>query len=118
AEIGAAKEIEVHREKRQIVRDVDAANAFAEFHAVENVHLLAGEMDVLAAQIAVAIEDAPARASPLKETRVALIISAGEIADRIESRTREQRADERFNLRKILVGAELQFLDAAPFRDR
>ena len=48
-------EIKIHREKCEIVRDVDEAEAVVELDAIEDGHRLRREMDVIEVQIAVAI---------------------------------------------------------------
>ena len=74
-------------------------------------------MDVLAAQIAVAIEDVAIPPAAIKKVCVTIVRQTSKIPDRFEGRARKERANERFGLRKIFVGTYPKLCDAPPLRD-
>ena len=74
-------------------------------------------MDVLAAQIAVAIEDVAIPSASIKKLSVTIVKETSKIPDRFECRARKERADEPFGLRKILISADPKLCDASPLRD-
>ena len=113
-QIAPAVEVQIHREEREIARHIDAAEALVELDAVENVHLLAREMDVPAAQIAVAIEDASLGAATAKQRGLPRVEMIHVKSDRLERRARNERAGQLLRLREILVRAQPQLLDASP----
>ena len=62
--------IEIHREKRQVVRNVDKAQAIVELNAVEDSDGLRCDIDVIEPQISVAIENTPVCNSLFEEAIV------------------------------------------------
>ena len=48
-------EVEIHRQKCQVVRDVDEAESIVELYTIEDGYRFRREMDVIETQIAMAI---------------------------------------------------------------
>ena len=63
-------EVEIHREKGEIVRDVDEAQAIAELDAIENRDRFRRDVDVIEVQVAMAIANALFCDALLEEPRI------------------------------------------------
>ena len=84
--------IEVHQEKGDIGSDVRIAQPFAELDAIDDVDL-AGDADVLAAQVAMPFADHPITGTPLEQLLIGLDEAAVEAGDTLEFRLADGVAD-------------------------
>ena len=57
-QVASPLEIEIHRQKGEIVSDIDEAEAIVEFDAIENRQCIWRDVDVVEVEIAVAIVNA------------------------------------------------------------
>jgi hypothetical protein len=62
SKIGSAARVQIHRQKRGFARHVAAAEAVIEFDAIVNADLAILDTDAFAAQVAMPVNDARARA--------------------------------------------------------
>jgi hypothetical protein len=116
-EIVSSFEVEIHREKGEVVRDIDKAEAIVELDAVEDGDRVARDVYVFETQIAVTIEDTTAHDAFLKHALVRGEEAVRVVANRFEGCARDRLIDERLDLDEVFVRAQLQFRWAAPFLD-
>ena len=85
SQVTSALEIEIHRQKREVVGDVDEAESVVELDAIKDGGRLRAKMDVIEMQIAVAIED-PMLLNAFKEQFLVRDVElVREMLDRFES---------------------------------
>ena len=104
-------ELKIHRQEREIARDINVTEAGVELDAVIDVHRIWGEMDVLQMQIAMAIADPSAADARVQKLLPLLIKRVRKMNDRVEDRLGQALANELLRHLEVPIRAHAQAVD-------
>src|SRR5207237_2709284 len=120
-QVASPFKIKIHRQKSDVIGDIDEAEAIIEFDAIEDRQCIWRDVDVVEVEVAVTIANAMLLNWIAKQFSMHGIEAVREITNCLYGQRRDSLSDGRFDLCKIFVGANLQLFRSSPlfnFRSR
>src|SRR5437764_8882093 len=106
-QVASPFKIKIHRQKSDVIGDIDEAEAIVEFDAIEDRKGIWRDVDVVEVEVAVTIANAMLLNSLAKQFFMHGIEAVREITNCLTGRRRYILPSERFDLCEIFVGANL-----------
>src|SRR5205823_8085671 len=107
SQIRAAFEIKIHRQKGEIVGDVNESKPVVKLNAIENRSRFRREMNMIQMQVAVAIENPMLLNAFTEQAFIQLVEPVRVMANRLEGGRRNCLSNRKLDLPKIFVGTDL-----------